>query len=154
MSEILGLHQLAPAAGSIRKRKRIGRGEGSGRGGTATKGHKGDKSRSGYFRRPGFEGGQMPIHRRTPKFGFKNPFRITYAIVNLTQLERLLSKNPDITEVTPQLLQSKGVVKKAIPIKILGQGSLSKAITVSAHKFSKSAKEKIEQAGGRTIVLT
>ncbi|MGQ9864365.1 MAG: 50S ribosomal protein L15 [Bacteroidia bacterium] len=150
----MSLHQLRPAAGSVKKRKRIGRGEGSGRGGTATKGHKGDKSRSGYFHRPGFEGGQMPIHRRTPKFGFKNPFRIPYALINLERLETFLSKNPEITEVTPDLLRSKGIVKKDLPVKVLGQGSLSKAVTVSAHKFSQSAKEKIEQVGGRAILLT
>ncbi len=141
------LHDLSPAAGSRRNRKRIGRGPGSGLGKTAGKGHKGQRSRAGFSRRRGFEGGQMPLLRRVPKRGFTNIFRTEYEIVNLAGLADLEG------EVTPELLAEKGRVRAGRPVKILGQGELDKALTVSAHKFSAAAKRKIEAAGGSCEVL-
>jgi large subunit ribosomal protein L15 len=130
------------------KRKRIGRGMGSGMGKTSTRGHKGQRSRSGSRLLRGFEGGQMPLHRRLPKRGFKNIFRQEYSVVNLARLAEL-----DETEITPQVLKKAGVVHGNKPIKILGDGELQSAITVRAHKFSKSAQEKIAKAGGKSEVL-
>lgn len=144
------LHELAPAAGATHKRKRIGRGPGSGHGKTATKGHKGLLARSGGGKRPGFEGGQMPLVRRLPKFGFTNPFRIEYAIVNLKSLAVLGA----VDEVTPQILISAGLIKrKDRRVKILGAGEVARPIVIQAHKFSKSAVEKIQAAGGRAEVI-
>jgi large subunit ribosomal protein L15 len=144
------LHELAPAPGSKRHRKRIGRGPGSGHGKTATKGHKGLLARSGGGKRPGFEGGQMPLVRRLPKHGFTNPFRVTYAIVNLKALDALSTTDT----VTPQVLVDAGMVKrKTLPIKILGTGEVGRPIVVQAHKFSKTALEKIQAAGGRAEVI-
>jgi len=144
------LHDLAPARGATKKPKRIGRGPGSGHGKTATKGHKGLLARSGGGKGPGFEGGQMPLVRRVPKYGFTNPFRITYSVVNLKALAAL----SDMSEVTPQALVKAGVVKnKTRPIKILGDGELERPLVVQAHKFSKSAVEKIQAAGGRAEVI-
>ena len=137
------LHELTPAKGSKHSRKRVGRGPGSGLGKTAGKGHKGQKSRSGYARQTGFEGGQMTLIRRVPKRGFTNLFRTTYSVVNLSQLEGFDS------EVTPESLVEKGLVKSGARVKVLGDGDLSKALTVTAHKFSRSARQKIEAAGGR-----
>ncbi len=137
------LHELPPAAGSKHSRKRVGRGPGSGLGKTAGKGHKGGQSRSGYSLRPGFEGGQMPLVRRVPKRGFTNPFRIDYAVINVGALA-VLGK-----AVTPELMAEHGLVHPGKKVKILGDGDLKSAITVSAHKFSKSARTKIEAAGGR-----
>lgn len=133
---------------SSEKRKRVGRGMGSGMGKTSTRGHKGQRSRSGSRMLRGFEGGQMPLHRRLPKRGFANVFRTEYAIVSLERLARLgeLTINPDV-------LRKAGVVKGKAPIKILGDGELSQALTVQAHKFSKSAQEKITKAGGRFEVV-
>lgn len=133
---------------SSEKRKRVGRGMGSGMGKTSTRGHKGQRSRSGSRMLRGFEGGQMPLHRRLPKRGFANVFRTEYAIVSLERLARLgeLTINPDV-------LRRAGVVKGKAPIKILGDGELSQALTVQAHKFSKSAQEKITKAGGRFEVV-
>lgn len=144
------LHELAPAAGATQKRKRIGRGPGSGHGKTATKGHKGLLARSGGGKRPGFEGGQMPLVRRLPKFGFTNPFRIEYAIVNLKSLAVLGA----VDEVTPQILISAGLIKrKDRRVKILGVGEVARPMVIQAHKFSKSAVEKIQAAGGRAEVI-
>lgn len=130
------------------KRKRVGRGMGSGMGKTSTRGHKGQGSRSGVRLLRGFEGGQMPLHRRLPKRGFKNIFREEYAVVNLDKLETLGQ-----TEVTPDVLRETGVVHGKKPIKILGNGELTIAVSVKAHKFSKSAQEKITKAGGKFEVL-
>lgn len=144
------LHELKPSVGSRKERKRKGRGIGTGNGKTAGKGHKGQNARSGGGVRPGFEGGQMPIFRRLPKRGFKNPNRTEYAIVNLDTLNLF----EEGTEVTPELLVETGVVKNAKNgIKILGNGSLEHKITVKAHKFSGSAKEAIVAAGGTTEVI-
>ncbi|CEG24403.1 50S ribosomal protein L15 [Planococcus massiliensis] len=144
------LHELKPAEGSRSSRKRIGRGIGSGTGKTAGKGHKGQNARSGGGVRPGFEGGQNPLFRRLPKRGFTNINRKDYAIVNLDVLNRF----DEGTEITPALLIESGVVSnERSGIKILGNGSLEKKLTVKAHKFSGSAKEAIEAAGGQTEVL-
>lgn len=136
------LHELQPAPGSKRARKRVGRGRGSGTGKTAGRGHKGQKSRSGYRRRAGFEGGQMPLIRRVPKRGFHNLFRRQYSVVNLAQLADMSG------EVTPESLAEAGLVRNDARVKILGDGELGAALTVRAHKFSRSAREKIEAAGG------
>ena len=141
------LHDLSPADGSRRSRKRVGRGPGSGNGKTAGRGHKGQRSRSGFSRRPGFEGGQMPLTRRVPKRGFTSIFRTEYAVVNLDRLEGLGA------EITPELLVERGVARQGMPVKILGGGEVGEAISVTAHKFSKSAREKIEKAGGRCEVV-
>ena len=130
------------------KRKRVGRGMGSGMGKTSTRGHKGQRSRSGSRMIRGFEGGQMPLHRRMPKRGFTNIFRKEYAIVSLERLAELGE-----TTITPDVLRNAGVVKTKLPVKILGDGELTTALTVSAHKFSKSAQEKITKAGGKVEVL-
>jgi large subunit ribosomal protein L15 len=136
------LHELTPAKGSKQSRKRVGRGPGSGLGKTAGKGHKGQKSRSGYSRQAGFEGGQMTLVRRVPKRGFTNLFKTTYAVINLHQLGEFER------EVTPESLVARGLVRSGLPVKVLGDGELSKALTVVAHKFSRSARAKIEAAGG------
>jgi large subunit ribosomal protein L15 len=130
------------------KRKRVGRGMGSGMGKTSTRGHKGQRSRSGSRILRGFEGGQMPLHRRMPKRGFTNVFRKEYAIVNLESLAKLGE-----TTITPDVLRQAGVVKTKHPVKVLGDGELTTALTVHAHKFSKSAQEKITKAGGKFEVL-
>jgi large subunit ribosomal protein L15 len=144
------LDELRPAAGSNKKRKRVGRGDGSGHGKTSGRGHKGQGARSGGNVQPGFEGGQMPLQRRLPKRGFHNPFRIEMSVVNLSQLETL----PAGTEVTPETLLSHGYIGgKNRRVKILGDGELSKALTVKAHGFSAKAKEKIEAAGGKTELI-
>ena len=137
------LHDLSPAKGSTQSRKRVGRGPGSGLGKTAGRGHKGQGSRAGSRMVPGFEGGQMPLIRRVPKRGFNNIFRVEYSVVNLEQLA------DHGAEVTPELLREKGIVRGSKPVKVLGDGELKKAIRVVAHKFSKSARAKIEAAGGR-----
>ena len=133
---------------STEKRKRVGRGMGSGMGKTSTRGHKGQRSRSGSRMLRGFEGGQMPLHRRLPKRGFRNLFRTEYTIVSLEKLAGL-----DETTITPDVLRKAGVIKGKAPVKILGDGELNTALTVSAHKFSKSAQEKITRAGGKVEVL-
>jgi large subunit ribosomal protein L15 len=151
----MDLSTLKPAKGSTKNKKRIGRGQGSGKGGTATKGHKGQKSRAGASIPSWFEGGQMPLQRRVPKFGFKNPFRVEYAPVNLSRLSALLEEGrlkADQT-VSPALLAQLGLVGKKDLVKILGDGSLSQGLTVEAHAFSKSAREKIEAAGGTATVV-
>lgn len=146
------LHDLHPARGAKKTRKRIGRGPGSGTGKTAGKGHKGQKSRSGYSRRYGFEGGQMPLVRRIPKRGFYNVFRVEYQVVNLRDLERVFA---DGDTVSVEALVEKGLVRggKRL-VKVLGDGELSKKLTVQVHKYSASAKAGIEKAGGSCEVVT
>lgn len=136
------LHELSPAKGSTKAKKRVGRGPGSGTGKTAGRGHNGQRSRAGFSQRFGFEGGQMPLVRRVPKRGFTNIFRKEHAVVNVSDLGRFDS------EVTPEVLLAAGLVRKNMPVKILGEGELTVALKVKAHKFSKSAREKIEAAGG------
>ncbi|MCD8501852.1 MAG: 50S ribosomal protein L15 [Bacillaceae bacterium] len=144
------LHELKPAEGSRKTRKRVGRGIGSGNGKTAGRGHKGQNSRSGGGVRPGFEGGQNPLYRRLPKRGFTNPTRKEFAILNLDQLNRF----EDGTEVTPELLIETGAVSNVKDgVKILGNGKLERKLTVKANKFSASAVEAIEAAGGKTEVI-
>lgn len=144
------LHELRPALGSRKKPKRVGRGPGSGHGKTAGRGHKGQKARAGVGFGPGFEGGQMPIYRRTPKRGFTNVFKRVYAEVNVGELDRF----EEGAVVTPEILVESGVVSRRLTgIKILGEGELKKSLTVRAHKFSRGAVEKIEAAGGKVEVL-
>ncbi len=145
-----GVHDLAPAVGATHYRKRVGRGPGSGHGKTAGRGNKGQKSRSGYRHQRGFEGGQMPLHRRLPKRGFTNIFRVEYEIVNLADLDRFEAG----AAVNPETLVASRLARKNRPVKILGDGKIQKALTVSAHKFSASAKAGIEAAGGRCEVLS
>ena len=146
------LHTLKPAVGSTKQRKRVGRGEGSGHGGTSTRGHKGAKSRSGYKSKIGFEGGQMPLQRRVPKFGFKNINRVEYKAINLDTLQQLVdSKN--ISEVTLDVFRENGLASKNDLIKILGRGELKAKVNVSAHKFSASASAAIEAQGGQVTIL-
>ncbi|MFQ5863637.1 MAG: 50S ribosomal protein L15 [bacterium] len=146
----MDLGSLKYAPGSIQKKKRIGRGQGSGHGGTAGRGHKGQRSRSGSKRRHWFEGGQMPLQRRLPKRGFTNIFKKEFQIVNLKDLNRLKK----VKQVTPEVLYKSGLIaKKNIPVKILGDGDLSKVIEISAHAFSASAKVKIEKLGGKATVI-
>ena len=139
------LHELKPRRGAKHSRKRIGRGPGSGTGKTAGKGHKGQKSRSGYSQRIGFEGGQMPLVRRVPKRGFTNIFKNVYSTVNLSQLAELG------TEIDAEVLYRHGLVRRGRPVKVLGDGEVSGALEVTADKFSRSAREKIEAAGGRCV---
>lgn len=146
------LSNLKPAEGSTKSRKRIGRGEGSGHGGTSTRGHKGAKSRSGYKRKVGFEGGQMPLQRRVPKFGFKNPFRVEYHGINLDTLQEL-ADSKKLSKVTPEVLIENGLAKKNELVKVLGRGELKAKLEVSAHAFSKSALSAIEAAGGTAVTL-
>lgn len=145
------LDSLKPAKGAVKGRKRIGRGEGSGKGGTSTRGHKGAKSRSGYSRKVGFEGGQMPLQRRVPKFGFKNNNRIPFKPINLDVLQ-ILSDDKKLKEITPEVLFQNGLIGKNDLVKILGRGELKAKLVVTADKFSNAAKEAIEKAGGTVIV--
>jgi large subunit ribosomal protein L15 len=147
----VGLHNLKPAKGSVRNRKRVGRGPGSGNGVTAGRGEKGQKSRSGFSRKPGFEGGQMPLHRRLPKRGFTNaPFRKEFATVNLGRLDVFEAG----TIVTPELLVKQGIVKKLLDgLKVLADGQLTKALTVHAHRFSGKAQERIATLGGKAELI-
>jgi len=145
----IGVQDLRPSPGATRARKRVGRGPGSGTGKTAGRGNKGQKSRSGYHHLRGFEGGQMPLHRRVPKRGFTNIFRVVYDVVNISDLDRF-----DAGEsVNPQKLAERRLAHGRRPVKILGDGELKKPLTVSAHKFSASAKSRIEAAGGTCEVL-
>ncbi|PIY11635.1 MAG: 50S ribosomal protein L15 [Flexibacter sp. CG_4_10_14_3_um_filter_32_15] len=146
------LHQLRPAKGAVKSRKRVGRGQGSGRGGTSTRGHNGAQSRSGYSQKLGFEGGQMPLQRRVPKFGFKNPGRVSYKPINLDTLQELATKK-NTTVIDVELLAANGLAGKGDLIKVLNRGELAMAIEVTAHKFSASAKESIEKAGGKVTIL-
>ena len=147
------LHNLKPAKGSVKKGKRIGRGEGSKRGGTATRGHKRQKSRSGYSKKIGFEGGQQPLQRRVPKFGFTNPNRVEYQGVNLDRLQELVDNKKIKTKVDKQTLIDNGLAKKKDLVKILGRGELKAKLDITIHSFSKSAKTAIEKAGGSATVI-
>ena len=145
------LNNLTPAAGSTKTSKRLGRGQGSGKGGTATRGTKGAQARAGYEHKIGFEGGQMPIQRRLPKFGFKNPTRVEYQPVNVAALQAL-AEAQNISEITLTTLVDAGLVKGANPVKILGNGELTAKLDVVANAFSKTAVAKIEAAGGKTTI--
>jgi large subunit ribosomal protein L15 len=146
------LNNLKPAKGATHSERRIGRGEGSGKGGTSTRGHKGAQSRSGYSRKLGFEGGQMPLQRRLPKFGFTNKERVEFKPINLSTLEELAAKR-NLTEISVETLIEAGFLSKNDRVKILGNGSLTRALTVTAHAFSKSATAAIEGANGKAIVI-
>ncbi|MEJ6776696.1 MAG: 50S ribosomal protein L15 [Crocinitomicaceae bacterium] len=148
----MSLHNLTPAEGSIKKGKRIARGEGAGKGGTATRGHNGQKSRSGYSKKIGFEGGQMPLQRRVPKFGFKNINRVEYKAINLDIIESLIERK-GVKEITLEVLQDNGLVSRNELVKILGRGEMKSTINVSAHKFSDTAKAAIEDKGGNCTEL-
>jgi len=146
------LHTLKPSEGSIGREKRIGRGEGSGHGGTSTRGHKGAQSRSGYSRKLGFEGGQMPIQRRLPKFGFNNPNKVEYKAVNLASLQAL-SEKTGLTAITVETMIENGLISKKDLVKVLGRGELTAKLDVTANAFSKSAVAKIEAAQGSTTII-
>jgi len=147
----ISLNSLRPAKGSIHKKKRVGRGPGSGLGKTAGRGEKGQKSRSGYSRKIGFEGGQMPLHRRLPKRGFTNIFKKKWLEVSLAALDKHFNADE---EITPELLHNRGIIKKAKhDVVVLGNGEISKPLRVSAHRFTKSAREKIEKAGGAVMEI-
>ncbi|TDB68796.1 50S ribosomal protein L15 [Arundinibacter roseus] len=148
----MNLSSLKPAAGSVRANKRVGRGTGSGRGGTSTRGHKGAQSRSGYSAKRSFEGGQMPLQRRVPKFGFNNINRVEYKALNLDAIQALVEKTGTAV-ITLELLRDNGLVSKKDLVKILNRGEVSAAIEVHAHGFSASAIEAIEKAGGKAIKL-
>ena len=148
----MNLSNLTPAPGSVKTRKRIGRGSGSGLGGTSTKGHKGQKSRSGYSQKIGFEGGQMPIQRRLPKFGFKNINRVEYKAINLDTLQ-IIADSKKLTKIGLQDLRDAGYISKTALVKILGNGKLTSKIEVEANAFSKSAEEAILAAGGTAVKL-
>ncbi len=142
----MNLSNLSPAEGSVKKEKRIGRGQGSGYGGTSTRGHKGAKSRSGYKTKIGFEGGQMPLQRRVPKFGFKNINRVEYKAVNLNIIESIASKG--IEEINIQVLKDNGVISNNDLVKVLAKGELKSKVSITAHGFSAAAKAAIESKGG------
>ena len=148
----MNLSGIRPPAGQVKQRKRIGRGMGSGHGKTSTRGSKGQRAGTGFGQKRGFEGGQMPLHRRMPKRGFTNIFRKEF---NIVSLERLMEMGEEFygEPITPEVLRKAGVIKTKYPVKILGDGELKVAITVHAHKFSKSAQEKITKAGGKVEVL-
>ena len=146
------LENIAPAKGATHNTKRVGRGQGSGKGGTATRGTKGAQSRSGYSHKIGFEGGQMPIQRRLPKFGFKNPTRVEYQAVNVCTLQALAEKS-GLKALDVEALIGAGLASKGDLVKILGNGEITAALEVTAHKFSSSAVAKIEAAGGKAIVI-
>lgn len=148
----MNLSNLTPAAGSVKTRKRVGRGSGSGMGGTSTRGHKGAKSRSGYSRKVGFEGGQMPIQRRLPKFGFKNINRIEFKAINLETLQ-VLADSKKLTKIGLEDLREAGFISKTALVKVLGKGTLTAKIEVEANAFSKSAEEAIVAAGGSVVKL-
>jgi large subunit ribosomal protein L15 len=146
----MDLSNLKPPKGAKHAKKRIGRGQGSGNGKTAGRGHKGAKSRSGFKFKRGFEGGQMPLHRRVPKRGFHNPFRVEYEVVNI---DVLAAKFEAGTAITPEMLREHGLIGRSPRLKVLARGDIGKALTVSAHKFSGKAAEKIAAAGGTTQVI-
>jgi large subunit ribosomal protein L15 len=148
----MNLSNLKPAKGSVKTRKRIGRGPGSGLGGTSTRGHKGQKSRSGYSRKIGFEGGQMPIQRRLPKYGFKNINRIEYKAINLDALQQMADAR-QLTQIAIQDLVDAGFVSSKHLVKILAKGTITSALKISAHAFSKTAEEAIVKAGGTVVKL-
>jgi large subunit ribosomal protein L15 len=148
----MNLHTLKPAEGSVRKNKRLGRGQGSGKGGTSTRGHKGAQSRSGYAKKLGFEGGQMPLQRRIPKYGFNNPNRVEYKAINIDVVQQLIEKT-NAPKVDIDLLIANGLASKNDKIKILGRGTLNAGVEVVAHAFSASAVEQIEKVGGKAIKI-
>lgn len=148
----MNLNNIRPAAGSTHSTKRIGRGQGSGKGGTAGKGHNGQQARAGYSRKIGFEGGQMPLQRRLPKFGFTNINRKEYRAINIDTLQ-ILADAQNITEITQDVLVQNGLAKKSEIVKIMGRGELKTGVSLSAHKFTKSAEEAIAKAGGKAITL-
>ena len=145
------LNNLKPAAGATHNSKRVGRGEGSGKGGTATRGTKGAQARAGYEHKTGFEGGQMPLQRRVPKFGFKNPTRIEYKAVNVAEIEALAAAT-GLQEIGMEELVAAGLVGRKDLVKLLGNGEIKSAVTLTANAFSESAKAKIEAAGGKAVV--
>lgn len=146
------LNNLKPAEGSTKKEKRIGRGQGSGHGGTSTRGHKGAKSRSGYKSKRSFQGGQMPLQRIVPKFGFKNVNRVEYKAINISSLQQMAEES-NLTVIDIQALLDAGFIGKNDKVKVLGNGELTLKLDIKAHAFSKSAKEKIEQLQGTTEIL-
>ena len=146
------LHTLKPAEGSVRNNKRLGRGQGTGRGGTATRGHKGAKSRSGYSKKLGFEGGQMPLQRRVPKFGFNNPNKVYFKAINLDTVEKLIAKT-GTKAIDIEVLRNNGLVGKKDQVKILGSGELKTKVDITAHAFSATAKKAIEDIGGTVTIL-
>jgi large subunit ribosomal protein L15 len=149
----MNLSNLKPAAGSVKKSKRIGRGQGSGKGGTSTKGHKGAQSRTGYSRKIGFEGGQMPLQRRVPKGGFKNINRVEYTGVNLDVLQKI-SEEKNISRIDQEVFVNRNLLSKKELVKILGRGEVKTALEVHAHAFSAAAKEAIEKAGGSVHIIS
>lgn len=146
------LHNLTPAKGSVNKRKRIARGQGSGRGGTSTRGHKGQKSRSGYSRKRGFEGGQMPLQMRLPKRGFNNINRVEYVPINLSRLQAIADKY-NLDTISLETLVACGIVKKTDKVKILGRGELTAKLTVNIHASSEAAKKAVESTGGSLTIV-
>lgn len=148
----MNLNTLKPACGSTHREKRIGRGQGSGHGGTSTRGHKGAKSRSGYSRKRGFEGGQMPLHRRLPKFGFTNINKVVFKAINLDAIETLAAK-ASLVKIGVEEMYAAGIISRNDVVKILGGGVLNAKIEISAHAFSKSAVEAIEAKGGSATIL-
>lgn len=148
----MDLSNLKPAEGSTKTTRRLGRGQGSGRGGTSTRGHKGQKSRSGYSKKVGFEGGQMPLQRRVPKFGFRNPRRVEYKAINIGDLQKLAETNK-LNAIDVDVLINNGLCAKNDNVKILGNGKLTLKLEVKAHAFSKSAVEAIEKAEGSVVTL-
>jgi large subunit ribosomal protein L15 len=148
----MNLHNLSPAKGSTHSSKRIGRGTGSGKGGTSTRGHKGAQSRSGYSSKKGFEGGQMPLQRRLPKFGFTNLFRVEYNGVNLDAIQTLAEKHK-LSAITPQVLVEHGLASKKDLVKVLGRGEVKSKLDIKAHAFSATAKAAIEAKGGTAEVI-
>ncbi|AYZ14855.1 50S ribosomal protein L15 [Chryseobacterium arthrosphaerae] len=149
----MNLNNIKPAAGSTFNSKRIGRGQGTGKGGTSTKGHKGQKSRAGYSQKIGFEGGQMPLQRRLPKFGFKNVNRKEFRGVNLDTIQTLIENKSITGDITKEVLVENGIISKNELVKIMGRGELKSAVSISADKFTKSAEELIAKAGGKAITL-
>lgn len=148
----MNLHSLKPNPGSVKSNKRLGRGQGSGTGGTASRGHKGAKSRSGYKRKAGFEGGQMPLQRRVPKYGFRNPFRVEYKAINLDDVQAV-SEKYNITTIDTAVLSEHGLVSKNDKVKVLARGELKSKLEIKVHAFSKSAQEAVEKAGGTIETL-
>ena len=149
----MNLSNLKPATGSVKSKKRIARGQGSGQGGTATRGHNGQKSRSGYSRKIGFEGGQMPLQRRVPKFGFKNINRVEYKGINLDTIQALVDSKKIKDEVNFDVLVANGLARKNVLVKIMGRGALTAKLNITAHKFTATAVAAIEAAGGNATTL-
>ncbi|MCL4114310.1 UNVERIFIED_CONTAM: hypothetical protein GTU68_002939 [Idotea baltica] len=146
------LHSLKPAKGSVKNRKKIARGQGSGKGGTATRGHKGAKSRSGWSKKRNFEGGQMPLQMRLPKRGFNSPNRVEYIALNLGRINEIVDKY-GVSEISPESLYGLGIIKKNDRVKVLANGELSTKVDVTAHAYSKTATEKIQAKGGKVATL-